>query len=116
MHVSNENSERIVTRRHSASAINGLEASNGHVTNLGQASFGSDWLCSCETQLHAVVLRRVMRSGEHGPGHIETTSGEKEKIRRGESQMHDVDTLPGCSASKCFGEIRPGRSHVVSNH
>ena len=81
VHVGHKDTERIVTRRHGASDIDRLEAGNGHVTNFRQASFGSDWLCSCETQLHTVVLRRVMRGGQHGPRHIEMTSGEEEKIR-----------------------------------
>ena len=48
-----------------------------------------------QAELDAVVLRRVVRCGEHGAGRIQRARGEVHEVGGGESEVDHVDPLRG---------------------
>ena len=77
-----------------------LEELGGRRLDLGQPAVDADGACPRQTELDAVVRRRIVRRGEHRPGGVEPTGGEVQQVRRREAEVHDVDTLAAHSVSK----------------
>ncbi len=68
-----------------------------------------------EAELDAVVLRRVVGSGEHRPRRIEPAGGEVDQVGRGQAEVDDVDTLLEDTADEGVDELGPGRTHVATD-
>ena len=85
----------------------------GRVPHLGEAAVDPDRPGACETQLGAVVLRRVVGGGEDRPGHVEPSRGEVHQIGRGEADVDDVGPLLSHPARELLGEFHARSAHVA---
>ena len=61
--------------------------------NLGEAGITTDRTCAGQAQLEAVVLRRIVRSREHGSGRIEMARGEVQEVGGCQAQVGHVDAF-----------------------
>src|SRR5699024_111182 len=66
------------------------------------------------TQLHAVVLGRVVRGGEHHPGGFEHPGGEIEPVGRAEAHVDDVGAPPPGAVDERLDELLGAVPHVVA--
>jgi hypothetical protein len=68
------------------------------------------------SELHAIVLGRIMRSRDHDAAvQLERPHGKIERIGGNHSDVHDVRSGFGRSTSKCAGEFLPRRAHVAAD-
>ena len=100
-------------RRCGTSGTVAVEHTFGHGLHVSEAGVDADRPCAGQTQLDAVVARRVVRCGEHGTGHVEHARGVVHEIRRGEADVDDIDALLHHSPSEGIDEFGPGRPHVA---
>ena len=70
-----------------------VEHVGGNGLDLGKAGVLPDGAGTAEAELHAVVLRRVVRGGEHRPGRVERAGGEVHEVGGHQAEVDDVDAL-----------------------
>ena len=68
-----------------------------------------------ETALDAVVLRGVVRRGEHRARHVHLPGGVIEQVARGEAEVRDAHAVRECTALERIHELWPARAHVVGH-
>ena len=81
--------------------------------DLGEARVLSDGTGATETQLDAVVLRGIVRRGEHGPRRVEVAGGVIEQVGRRQAQVDDIGALGGGAFRKGGGQRHTRRAHVA---
>ena len=79
----------------------------GHLLDLDQAGVDADGTGARQAQLDAVVLRRVVRRREHGPGGVEAPGSEIQEVGRAHAQIGDVDALGAHALAEGRGEFDP---------
>ena len=66
-----------------------------------------------EAELDAVVARRVVRRGEHGPRPVELAGRVVDEVGGGEPQVDDVDALGGRALGERARELDARLAHVA---
>jgi hypothetical protein len=87
----------------------------GQRLDLDEPGLHADGLSAGETELDPVVLRGVVRGGEHRAGGVEVAGGEVEEVRRGETEVDDLDTDGPGPLGEGLGERRARGAHVASH-
>lgn len=83
--------------------------------DLGEAGVLADGGGSGAAELDAVVLRRVVRGGEHRAGQAEGSGGVVELVGGAEADLDHVEALLGGAPGEGVGEARRGGAHVVAD-
>jgi hypothetical protein len=76
----------------------------------------SDRLRAREAHLDAVVLRGVVRRGEHRAGSVELAGGEVEEVGGREADVDHIDALQPGTLRERGRELDARRAHVASQH
>lgn len=84
--------------------------------DLGEPAVLPDRCGARPAQLDAVVLRRVVRGGEHRPGQAEAAGGEVQLVGGAEADQGDVRTACRRAARERRREAGRRRAHVVADH
>ena len=87
----------------------------GERPDLGKARIDADRAGTGVAQLDAVVLRRVVRGGEHRRRRVEGSGGEVHEIGRRQPDVDDVDTLLHHPGGEGVDQLRTARTHVATD-
>lgn len=83
--------------------------------DVGEAGVLADGGGSGAAELDAVVLRRVVRGGEHRAGQVEGAGGVVELVGGAEADLDHVEALLGGAPGEGVREARRGGAHVVAD-
>jgi hypothetical protein len=89
-----------------------VEQRLGGGLDLGQAGVASDRAGAGQAELEAVVLRRIVRGGEHGTGGVEAAGGEVEQVGGGEAEVDHRGSLRPDAVGEGGGQLDPRFAHV----
>jgi hypothetical protein len=64
------------------------------------------------TELDAVVLRRIVRRGEHRPRGVEGSCGEVQQVGGGQAEVDDIEALRAHAVRERRDHLDPRRPHV----
>ena len=90
-----------------------VEHGVGDGLDVGQARVRAHRPRPGQAQLDAVVLRGVVRRGEHGARGVEAAGGEVDEVRRDQPEVDDVDALGHHAFGERGHELDTGRPHVA---
>ena len=81
--------------------------------HLGQTAVDADRLRAGQTELHTVVLGRVVGGREHRTGGVQHAGGVVHHVGRRETEVDDVETLLHHAAGELLDEFDAGGPHVA---
>ena len=85
------------------------------VADHGEAAVDPDRARPAEAQLESVVLRRIVRRGEHRARGVERAGGVVQQVGRGEAEVDHVDALRHHAPRELLDQFGSGRSHVAGD-
>ena len=84
----------------------------GHRLDLEQAGVDAHRLGAGQTKLDAVVLRRVVRGGEHRARRVQRAGRVVNEVGRGHPQIDDIHALRADAVGEGKRQLHPRRPHV----
>ena len=107
--------EHILLRGAAFGPVVGGDAVDEHVDDLRQTGLLPHRAGAGTAHLDAVVLRRVVRGGEHRTGAVERARGEVQLVGGGQPERGAVQSLRTHPLGERRREVRGARPHVVAD-
>ena len=111
--------EQIATGRRARPARSCRTMAAEHVgsdgLDLAETGVLTDGASAAQAELDAVVLRRVVRRGEHRAGCIERAGGEVHEVGRCQTEVDDIDALLEHAADERVDQLGTRRAHVATD-